>query len=121
MGIVKITPSRRTDHALQAMTYLASAGKARTAAPEIAKQMGLPVHHLRQVLRELTRARLVMSSPAPSGGYGLARSADAITVLEIAEALEGRWRLTSACCAAARATGRTSARCTGCGRGHCRR
>jgi hypothetical protein len=35
---VKITPSRRADYALQAMIYLASADKARTAAPEIAEQ-----------------------------------------------------------------------------------
>ena len=89
MVIVKITPSRRTDYALQAMIYLASADKARKAAPEIAEQMGLSVHYLRQVLRELTRARLVMSSPAPSGGYALARTARAITVLQIVEALEG--------------------------------
>ncbi len=89
MSSVKITPSRRADYALQAMIYLASADKARTAAPEIAEHMGLSVHYLRQVLRELTRARLVISSPAPTGGYALARPADEITVLEIVEALEG--------------------------------
>jgi Rrf2 family protein len=41
------------------------------------------------VLRELTRARLVSSSPPPTGGYALARPADEITVREIVEALEG--------------------------------
>jgi DNA-binding IscR family transcriptional regulator len=48
MGRVKITPSRRGDYALEAMIYLASADKARTAAPEIAEHMGLSVHYLRQ-------------------------------------------------------------------------
>ena len=71
------------------MIYLASADKARTTAPEIAEQMGLSVHYLRQVLRELTRVRLVTSSPARTGGYRLARSADEITVLEIVETMEG--------------------------------
>jgi Rrf2 family protein len=41
------------------------------------------------IARELTRAHLVMSSPAPTGGYALARPADEISVLEIVEALEG--------------------------------
>ena len=71
------------------MIYLASADGRRTAAPEIAEKMGLSVNYLRQVLRVLTRARLVLSSPSPTGGYELARPADTITILEIVEALEG--------------------------------
>lgn len=86
---MKITPSRRTDYGLQAMIYLASATQARTGAPEIAERMSLSVHFLRQVLRDLGRAKLVLSSPSPTGGYALARPPERISVLEIVEALEG--------------------------------
>jgi Rrf2 family protein len=86
---MKVAPSRRTDYALQAMIYLAAADGRRVAAPEIAEQMGLSVNYLRQVLRALTRAHLVVSSPSSTGGYALARLADEISILEIVEALEG--------------------------------
>lgn len=86
---VRITPSRRTDYALKAMIYLASADGRRTAAPEIAEKMGLSVNYLRQALSALTKARLVMSSPSPTGGYLLARPAAEISILEIIEAIEG--------------------------------
>src|ERR1022692_3266720 len=86
---MRVTPSRRTDYALQAMIYLASAEHRRTEAPEIAEKMGLSVNYLRQVLRILTRAQLVLSSPSRTGGYALARPADEISILEIIEALEG--------------------------------
>ncbi len=86
---MNVKPSRRTDYALQAMIYLASADRRRTAAPEIADAMGLSVNYLRQVLRILTKALLVLSSPSPSGGYALARPASQISILEIMEAIEG--------------------------------
>jgi len=86
---MRVTPSRRTDYALQAMIYLASAERRRTAAPEIAEKMGLSVNYLRQVLRILTRAQMVLSSPSRTGGYALARPADEISILQIIEALEG--------------------------------
>lgn len=86
---VRITPSRRTDYALKAMIYLASANGRRTAAPEIAEKMGLPVNYLRQALAALTKARLVVSSPSPTGGYLLARPAAEISILAIIEAIEG--------------------------------
>ncbi len=71
------------------MIYLATADSERTAAPQIAAAMGLSVNYLRQVLRVLTRARLVVSSPSPTGGYALARPAYEISILDIVEALEG--------------------------------
>lgn len=90
-GRVRVTPSKRTDYALKAMIYLASADGRRTAAPEIAEQMGLSVNYLRQVLSTLTKARLVVSSPSPTGGYALARPAAQISILEIIEATEGQF------------------------------
>ncbi len=71
------------------MIYLAGAGSVRTSAPDIAKETGLSVNYLRQVLRSLTRARLIGSAPSPAGGYSLARAAAEISVLDVIEAIEG--------------------------------
>jgi Rrf2 family protein len=88
---VRVTPSKRTDYALKAMIYLASSDSRRTAAPEIAEKMDLSVNYLRQVLAMLAKARLVLSSPSPTGGYALARPATEISVLSIIEATEGQF------------------------------
>lgn len=86
---VRCTPSRRTDYALKAMIYLASADSRRVAAPEIAEKMDISVNYLRQALSSLARAHLVLSSPSPTGGYALAKPAAEISILEIIEAVEG--------------------------------
>jgi Rrf2 family protein len=72
------------------MIYLASAD-GRTTAPEIAEHMDVSVNYLRQVLAILVKARLVVSSPSPSGGYALARPALEISILDIIEATEGQF------------------------------
>jgi cysteine desulfurase len=51
--------------------------------------MEIPVRFLPQVLADLQRAGLVASAPGRSGGYLLARGAEAISLLEVIEAVEG--------------------------------
>lgn len=71
------------------MIYLAASDNVRTSAREIAKETGLSVNYLRQVLGLLVRKHLIASSPSPTGGYELARPAADITILDIVEGLEG--------------------------------
>ena len=58
-------------------------------ADAIAEAMDIPKGFLHQVLQILQRGRLVISRPGRSGGYGLARPAGEITILQIVERLEG--------------------------------
>ena len=51
--------------------------------------MQIPRKYLPQVLGDLIRAGLVDSVPGPGGGYSLARSASAVSLLEVVEAAEG--------------------------------
>lgn len=94
---MKLVTTRRTDYGMQAMIYLAATGAEPGSgqfvhAGDIAAAMDLPVNFLRQVLGDLTRAKLVSSAPSSTGGYVLARPASAISVLEVVEALEGSLR-----------------------------
>lgn len=86
---MKLVPTRRTDYGIRALIHLANAGEGLAKAGDIGSAMEIPVGFLQQVLQELQRARLVTSRPGPNGGYALARPAEAITVREIVEALEG--------------------------------
>jgi len=89
---VKLVPTRRTDYAIRALIFLANAEVSPVPAAAVGEAMDVPTSFLQQVLRALQQAGLVTSRPGPSGGFGLARPADEITVLQIVEALEGPLR-----------------------------
>src|SRR5579862_676129 len=82
--------SKKTDYVLLALTYLAGTDIARAAsAREIAQQHAIPVELLAKILQRLAKAHLVVSTSGPTGGYRLARSAEAISVAAIVEAIDG--------------------------------
>jgi Rrf2 family protein len=58
----------------------------------LAEFHGLPKEYLSKALQSLSQAGLVETTLGPSGGYRLARPAEALTFLEIVEAVEGRAR-----------------------------
>jgi len=91
-----LSMTRKTDYALVALTHLAKRG-GRVSARELANRLGLPVPALMNILNQLGRAGLVVSTRGPSGGYGLAMPASEITLADLIEAVEGRVRLTLCC------------------------
>jgi Rrf2 family protein len=58
-------------------------------ATKLAEYHGVPPAYLAKHLQALSRAHLVESVPGPRGGYRLAREPDAITVLDVVEAIDG--------------------------------
>lgn len=66
---------------------LAKAGEMVSLA-EIAKRQDISLPYLEQLFVKLRRAGLVEAVRGPGGGYKLARSADAIRVSEVMEAVE---------------------------------
>jgi Rrf2 family protein len=97
--------TRKTDYALVALAYLgqkrAEAGSTQSPAPaeaavsarEIAGAFGLPLPLLMNVLKDLGRARLVVSTRGASGGYVLAADPAKVTLLEVVTAIEGPLRV----------------------------
>ena len=88
-----IRMSKLTDYAILILAHLARATGTLTAQ-EIADLSRVPLPTVSKLAKELSKAGLVISHRGRNGGYGLARPADAISVAEIVEALEGPIALT---------------------------
>jgi Rrf2 family protein len=82
--------SRRLDYGLQLMIALANDpdGKPQSTA-SLAEKLQIPLPFLHQIGHMLMQASLIKASPGPHGGVRLNRPAEAITVLQIVEILEG--------------------------------
>lgn len=82
--------SKSTDYALLALSYLTRTEVGRAVnTREIAEQFDLPVELLAKILQRLAKAELLVSTPGPTGGYRLARSASAISIGAVIEAVDG--------------------------------
>ncbi len=82
--------SRKIEYGLRAMIYLASmAPGAVVPFREIARAMEIPQDFLAQILKTLVNAGVVQSLRGAHGGYRLGRKAEAISFLDVIEAVEG--------------------------------
>ncbi|MCS7242501.1 MAG: Rrf2 family transcriptional regulator [Candidatus Caldatribacterium sp.] len=74
--------------ALHSMVLLAGSSSPLTVR-EMAERTQASFHHLAKVFQYLRKARLVVSTRGPKGGFVLARPPEQITLLEVYEAIEG--------------------------------
>jgi len=79
--------SQTTEYALRAAAYLASTNGSSVSGETIAKATLVPPGYLSKVMRDLVRAGFVVSQRGPNGGFALARRANAITVLDVVNAV----------------------------------
>jgi Rrf2 family iron-sulfur cluster assembly transcriptional regulator len=88
--------SKKTDYALMALQYLASKGASGVvSARAIAERFNIPVELLAKILQQLAHQGLVAAHKGIHGGYQLARPALAISVADVAEAIDGPMTLTA--------------------------
>ena len=79
--------SKTAEYALRTVACLAGdAGKAESA-DLLSEQTKVPRRYLHKVLQDLVRAELVRSRSGPGGGYTLVRAPDAITILDVVNAV----------------------------------
>ena len=78
------------DYAVVMMTAAArrEAG-ARLSAAELAQETGVPLPTAQKLMQSLASAGLLIGQRGAGGGYTLARPADAISLADIVEAVEG--------------------------------
>lgn len=82
--------SQRVDYALRTLVALGSLREGEVvAAGDLALRLNFPRRFVEQQITELARVGIVRSRRGASGGCSLARSAAAITALEVVEAVEG--------------------------------
>jgi len=89
--------------AMHALGYLAKREDGPITSREIANRFGISEAHLAKVLQRLVKVELLRSLRGPRGGFILTRSPESVTLLEIFEAIEGRFEpsqclLSSAIC-----------------------
>lgn len=86
--------SNLSDYAVVAMVELARAGE-RLAAPDLAERTGIAPPTAAKLTGLLTRAGLLESARGASGGVMLALPAEAISLIDIIEAVDGPIGLTN--------------------------
>lgn len=80
--------TQRARYALHAMVFLARKNAPATVA-EIAQAESIPRKFLEAILGELGTRGLVVGKRGPSGGYHLARPAEAISFADILRSIDG--------------------------------
>lgn len=87
--------TKLTDYATVVLTVLAAAPDAVASAAELAERAGLEAPTVAKVLKPLAQAGLVEAFRGANGGYRLARAPEAITLIEVVEAMEGPLAMTA--------------------------
>src|SRR3954451_3546908 len=88
--MISITSKSR--YAVVALAELARAGEGPVPIKELAERREIPEQFLEQLFSTLRRGGLLTSHRGMRGGYRLSRPAEEITVLEVAQALDGKDR-----------------------------
>jgi Rrf2 family protein len=82
--------TRQADYALRAVIYLSRLGPdERAATSQIATDQRIPPSFLAKIVSQLSVVGLLQTSRGARGGVSLARSPEAISILEVVEAIDG--------------------------------
>jgi len=85
---MRLEVSRRADLAVRALQLLEGAG-ARVKADALAEALDSTPGFVPQFMGPLVKHGWVRSNPGPSGGYSLVSGLDALSVLDVVEAIDG--------------------------------
>lgn len=83
--------SNTCKYAIRAIIYMAINGgeERRIGIKKIAEELDIPTPFLGKILQNLVRHKLLVSTKGPHGGFGLAKPAADITLLDIIEIIDG--------------------------------
>ena len=88
--------SKKADYALLAMRHMAAhADRSALSARELAETYDIPPELLAKVLQKLMRGGLLASHQGIRGGYGLGRPAEAISVADVIQTIDGPLTVTA--------------------------
>ncbi|MEN8041390.1 MAG: Rrf2 family transcriptional regulator [Actinomycetota bacterium] len=88
---MRLELTKKTDLAFQALEVLSRATDQRVAGPALAAELEITTQYLPHVMAPLTRAGWVTSSSGPKGGYVVTTNLDAVSLLDLIEAVEGEF------------------------------
>jgi Rrf2 family protein len=82
--------TRQADYAVRAMVFLAQLEpNERAATGKIAQEKSIPPSFLAKIVSQLSVAGLLQTSRGARGGVSLAKPAEAISLLDVVEAIDG--------------------------------
>jgi len=82
--------TRQADYAIRAVYYVSKLGaNQRAATHQIAEQQHIPASFLAKIISQLSIAGLLQTTRGARGGVMLGKSAGAITLLDVVEAIDG--------------------------------
>ncbi|MGI6627615.1 MAG: RrF2 family transcriptional regulator [Bacillota bacterium] len=81
---------RITDYSIRALVHLALNPEREVTGTEISEEQDVPLGYVHKIMQRLNRYGFVNSHRGPSGGFFLAKNPGKISVLEIAEAMQGK-------------------------------
>ena len=88
--------SRKADYAIRALIYVGAINGRRTCSiNEIAENEKVPREYLAKILKELTQKGFLISYKGVNGGYRMAKQREEISFLDILEATQGPFVLSS--------------------------
>lgn len=88
--------SRKLDYGIQLMVALAKENEGKPIpTAKLSEMLDIPLPFLHQIGHSLMQAGLIKASPGPRGGIKLSQPAEDISILAIAESLEGKICLNS--------------------------
>ncbi len=79
--------SKTAEYALRAVTCLGGQAGRPASANVLFEKTKVPRRYLNRVLQDLVAADLVRSRSGPGGGYELAKATDALTILDVINAV----------------------------------
>ncbi|MEX0776113.1 MAG: Rrf2 family transcriptional regulator [Phycisphaeraceae bacterium] len=82
--------SHTTGYAVLALSCLRQCGSKLMLARDIAQCTGIPLPYLLKLMLAMGKAELVVAKRGYRGGFALARPAETISLLDVAEAVEGQ-------------------------------
>ena len=80
--------TRETDYAVRCILYLAQADDQIANVTEVSRKMHIPKTFLAKIFQRLAKAGLVVSNRGMNGGFRLAKKPSAMSLLDIAEAIQ---------------------------------
>lgn len=86
--------SKLTDYGTLLLSTMAGASEQLFSASELSERLQLSSSAVSKILKQLTKAEILISTRGAHGGYQLARASKDISALEIIRALEGPVALT---------------------------
>ncbi len=87
--------NKMTDYAVVMLIHMVGGDDRKVTAARMALDSGVPLPSVSKLLKELSKAGILVSHRGASGGYSLGRAAKDISVAEIVTALEGPIALTA--------------------------